>query len=447
MKIITKIMEKNIIQIEVKLEPDDYEKKCRICLLEGTLSIFSEAPDLLEWIQFFGGINISEDDSFPKYLCKSCYCLLQNAILFRNKAQETNSQLLLECEQRNFSHFDVNNTLEGNKDIKIEGFDRSGNADENTSEDSFKSECSNVSENDVQNTINNVIKIESSNVSKNVKNTSKGNKFTIKSKSANISRNVKKTPKRNKVTIKSEDSSDVKNKQEGNKDGNKSAGSTNMSNSCSKKIYECTSCKIEFSKRKDYTSHQKSKHSHIQCTICQKLAPAQRFKRHLASHQTDSNVICEICGQMCKKGASMARHLLIHSNNLPFPCKLCPYRGRYYQALKLHMRKHTGQKPYSCDICQMSFITKSNLNRHSLKHSKLRPHKCGQCNRAFGTNRDMIIHIKKDHDGIKEFECKICGNKYSAKRILRKHEVAVHKREKMPGRKPLYLQPEYKIQL
>nr|XP_034837182.1 zinc finger protein 845-like [Maniola hyperantus] len=399
-------MEKNIIQIEVKLEPDDYEKKCRICLLEGTLSIFSEAPDLLEWIQFFGGINISEDDSFPKYLCKSCYCLLQNAILFRNKAQETNSQLLLECEQRNFSHFDVNNTLEGNKDIKIEGFDRSGNADENTSEDSFKSECSNVSENDVQNTINNVIKIESSNVSK----------------------NVKKTPKRNKVTIKSEDSS-------------------NMSNSCSKKIYECTSCKIEFSKRKDYTSHQKSKHSHIQCTICQKLAPAQRFKRHLASHQTDSNVICEICGQMCKKGASMARHLLIHSNNLPFPCKLCPYRGRYYQALKLHMRKHTGQKPYSCDICQMSFITKSNLNRHSLKHSKLRPHKCGQCNRAFGTNRDMIIHIKKDHDGIKEFECKICGNKYSAKRILRKHEVAVHKREKMPGRKPLYLQPEYKIQL
>ncbi|XP_045780791.1 zinc finger protein 461-like isoform X3 [Maniola jurtina] len=404
-------MENKTIQIEVKLElPDDYEKKCRICLLEGTLLIFSEASDLLESIQFFGGINISEDDTFPKYLCKSCYCLLQNAILFRKKAQETNSQLLLECERKKFSPLvDVKNTPEGNEDIiKSEGFNSFGNDDENASEASFKSESSNVCENNVQDTP------EGTNV--------------IKSESSNVSRNVLNTPKRNKVTIKSE-------------------GSRNISNSYSKKIYECASCKIEFSKRKDYTSHNKSKHSHIQCTICQKLAPAQRYKRHLASHETDSYVICEICGKLFKKGA-MAKHLLLHNNNLPFPCKLCPYRGRYYEALRLHMRKHTGQKPYSCDICQMNFITKSNLNRHSLKHSKLRSHKCGQCNKAFSTNRDMVIHIKKDHDGIKEFECKICGNKYGAKRVLRKHEITVHKRDKMiPGRKPLYLQPEYKTQL
>lgn len=209
----------------------------------------------------------------------------------------------------------------------------------------------------------------------------------------------------------------------------------------------CKLCKVRLGTWDDYIAHKISrehKNIRIQCRICRGLFTVQLYERHLARHQSESHLICEVCGKMYRKD-NLMRHLLLHSFELPFKCKLCPYRGRYLDSLKIHLRTHTGDKPFSCDKCELRFLTRSNLNRHLLTHKKERPFKCVECGRGFYTNRDLDVHFKSDHVGIKDFGCKVCGNKYGTRKALMRHELRVHKRNKMAkGRLPLYLQAEYR---
>ncbi|XP_050357657.1 gastrula zinc finger protein XlCGF17.1-like [Nymphalis io] len=321
-----------------------YKKsKCRICLLDGSISIFRKKTiDIIESIRLFGGIEISEKDSYPEYLCNSCYNLLQNAMLFRKKAQESN--LLLRKQDM----------------PKVEVIMCTNDA-ESLSEYSCKgNEC-----------------------------------------------------KRTK-SIK----------------------------------YKCEICDINFLTWSELVMHNsriQHRNVRIQCPVCKGLLTTQLYKKHLARHQSASHLVCDVCGKMYRKD-NLVRHLQLHNFDLPFRCKICPYRGRFPESLKIHMRTHTGQKPFSCDKCQLSFLTRSNLKRHLLTHNKQKPFKCTECSRGFYTKHDMAVHFTSDHVGIKNYGCKTCGNKYGTRKALMRHELRVHKREKMAkGRMPLYLQPEYKI--
>lgn len=205
-------------------------------------------------------------------------------------------------------------------------------------------------------------------------------------------------------------------------------------------------CKPKKLISKTYSSYRKSKqHSNvrIECPICHGLLTASLYKKHLARHESASHLVCEVCGKLYRKD-NLIRHLQLHSYELPFQCQLCPYRGRFLESLKTHMHTHTGYKPFSCDNCNLRFLTRSNLNRHLLTHKQEKPFKCVECNRGFYTQRDMDVHFKGDHVGIKDFGCRLCGNKYSTRKALMRHELRVHKRVKMAkGRMPLYLQAEY----
>ncbi|KAI8423065.1 hypothetical protein MSG28_014150 [Choristoneura fumiferana] len=215
------------------------------------------------------------------------------------------------------------------------------------------------------------------------------------------------------------------------------------------KLYSCKLCKKNFKSNEEYMRHRSSrdhKNVRIQCTICNRLLTAQLYKRHLIRHQTASHLICEVCGKLYRKD-NLVRHLQLHSFDLPFQCQSCPYRGRFMESLRIHMRTHTGDKPFSCDKCQLRFLTRSNLNRHLLTHKKERPFKCHECGRGFYTKCDMDVHFKSDHVGIKDFGCRMCGSKYGTRKALMRHELRVHKRDKMAkGRVPLYLQSEYRRQ-
>nr|XP_026498702.1 gastrula zinc finger protein XlCGF17.1-like [Vanessa tameamea] len=322
-----------------------YKKsKCRICLLDGSISIFStNSIDLIESIRLFGGIEVSEEDSYPEYLCNICYNLLQNAILFRKKAQE--SYLVL--RQQDIPKLEL-------------------------------SVCSNDAES-----------LKSDNSCKGI-----------------ISKNTK--------SIK----------------------------------YKCEICNIVFLTWNELVVHNSSiqhRNVRIQCPVCKGLLTTQLYKKHLARHKSATHLVCDVCGKMYRKD-NLVRHLQLHNFDLPFRCKICPYRGRFPESLKIHMRTHTGQKPFSCDKCQLSFLTRSNLKRHLLTHNKQKPFNCTECSRGFYTKHDMAVHITSDHVGIKNYGCKTCGNKYGTRKALMRHELRVHKREKMAkGRMPLYLQPEYKI--
>lgn len=214
-----------------------------------------------------------------------------------------------------------------------------------------------------------------------------------------------------------------------------------------KSEYTCKLCKLNFKSSEQLIVHKRSsthKKVRIRCPLCYRLLTAQLYQKHVARHQSATHLICDICGKLYRKD-NLSRHLQLHSFDLPFKCQICPYRGRFKDSLKIHMRTHTGDKPFSCDKCELRFLTRSNLNRHLLTHEKERPVKCLECGRGFYTKRDMEVHFKADHAGLREFGCKICGNKYGTRKALMRHEVRVHRREKKAkGRMPLYLQVGYR---
>ncbi|XP_046972999.1 gastrula zinc finger protein XlCGF17.1-like [Vanessa cardui] len=321
-----------------------YKKsKCRVCLLDGSIFIFSKnSKELIESIKIFGGIEVSEEDNYPEYLCNSCYNLLQNAMLFRKKAQESYLVLTQQDKRKPVSVY-------------------------SNEEESLKSDT----------------------IYKEIEN-------------------------KNTKSIK----------------------------------YKCEICNIVFLTWNELVLHNNSiqhRNVRIQCPICKGLLTTQLYKKHLARHQSATHLVCDVCGKMYRKD-NLVRHLQLHNFDLPFRCKICPYRGRFPESLKIHMRTHTGQKPFSCNKCHLSFLTRSNLKRHLLTHNKQKPFNCNECSRGFYTKHDMAVHITSDHIGIKNYRCKSCGNKYGTRKALMRHELRVHKREKMAkGRMPLYLQPEYKI--
>lgn len=212
-------------------------------------------------------------------------------------------------------------------------------------------------------------------------------------------------------------------------------------------IHRCGTCDLTFNTVKEYSTHKASKHHknvRIQCPVCHRLITTKLYKNHQKRHASASHLVCEVCGKLYRKD-NLIRHLQLHTHDLPFQCQLCPYRGRFLESLKIHMRIHSGEKPFPCDQCEVQFATRSNLNRHLLTHRKEKPHKCVECGRSFYTQRDLDGHSKSDHSGVNEFCCKLCGNKYSTRKALMRHELRVHKRVKMAkGRMPLYLQAEYR---
>ena len=128
------------------------------------------------------------------------------------------------------------------------------------------------------------------------------------------------------------------------------------------------------------------------------------------------------------------------------------------------------KKTFTCPICSSMYATKNGLKRHiSIFHEKKEPEKVFKCsiyeNASFANKSHMKNHIeslmhlsvkfvvcslwknflgiphKKNHEGIKSFQCIICDISTAKNDTLKKHVKTIHE-----GLKPFKCDHNYSRQ-
>jgi len=210
-----------------------------------------------------------------------------------------------------------------------------------------------------------------------------------------------------------------------------------------KKLYSCTHCEKQFSKKYGLNFHMKCHKDKYKCTECgQSFQSNQLLTMHKRSHSvnidTDISDInerqhddkpsqctaeklysCSHCEMKFIKQKGLNMHIgKIHKGK--YRCHECGKSFRSNPVLIMHKRSHSGknradgnditwhpygdkpsqctaEKLYSCTQCEMKFIKQKGLNMHIGKIHKGK-YRCHECGKSFQSNQVLNIH-KRTHSG------------------------------------------------
>ncbi|XP_035713655.1 oocyte zinc finger protein XlCOF26-like isoform X2 [Folsomia candida] len=206
----------------------------------------------------------------------------------------------------------------------------------------------------------------------------------------------------------------------------------------------------------------------LECPHCsKKFAKKDKFARHVATHDPDARVKCEICGKMLKN-ASLSSHMKhLHGNPARIACTTCPKtfstagyfrqhlatihslveRPRYpctfpgctksyldHGHIAKHIKMEHVQNParFPCTLCGKEFKAKKDLGRHIGKHTKEKSHVCGTCGRGFREMSDLrgheVTHQNKATRTL--FQCQLCPRTCFRSASLRQHIRTMHEKER-----------------
>lgn len=155
-------------------------------------------------------------------------------------------------------------------------------------------------------------------------------------------------------------------------------------------IHYCSECKTNFSKKFEYTEHQKLKcdkctstrlfcqndnlkdhlvryhgdNQKFECPQCDKTVSSKSsLKTHLESHSKSKTFCCYKCGKLFSRNAGLERHLEEFHSSDPhvYHCHICPKTFKNVSYLRSHVNaQHNLYNPvFSCDVCLKTFKNKS----------------------------------------------------------------------------------------
>lgn len=108
-------------------------------------------------------------------------------------------------------------------------------------------------------------------------------------------------------------------------------------------------------------------------------------------------------------------------------CHICGYKTTLNHNLKEHIeRTHEKKRRFTCNLCDAHFYRKNVMERHvRVDHMGERPHKCSTCGETFKHLIVLKRYVKVVHLKIKE-TCSMCGNQYTDRKSLQKHQRIHH---------------------
>lgn len=181
---------------------------------------------------------------------------------------------------------------------------------------------------------------------------------------------------------------------------------------------------IDYKLEHDYCK-ELSKYS---CVLCKKyFKTGSLLKIHFRTYHSNTRHQCTKCGQKCLSPVALMNHLL--SEHPCYQCKVCKKHYLSVDKFEIHVkRNHNGYKPFQCKFCPQSFVMNTLLIKHEkLEHcsnttrSTSKRLECQFCDRIFASRGGLEWHTEVKHGPKITHECDICLNRFSNSGTLIKH--------------------------
>ena len=230
--------------------------------------------------------------------------------------------------------------------------------------------------------------------------------------------------------------------------------------------WECKFCSVKFLTHHKFIHHNMEIHNESQnfaCSLCpEKYSPQTHLDRnHLKTYLNEKKVICDKCGKKFSYKKDLRRHnknLRSCSNPIMkrYECIYCHSKFSLKEVLNRHIKtfhsvkpldiqlpenpskfmpslpssftynsiseKKLNQREYECKICFEKFLTKHEFRHHYLEiHHDSHPYKCTVCPQKYTTQSHLDSHHKITHRQELDFICDKCGKKFGFKSHLKKH--------------------------
>ncbi|XP_025830256.1 zinc finger protein 585B-like [Agrilus planipennis] len=215
-----------------------------------------------------------------------------------------------------------------------------------------------------------------------------------------------------------------------------------------RRIWKCTKCPEEFDTNRKLRVHRKihqknkyeeTKYSYILdtvkdiycCMTCDvECTTKEDIQRHVLTHE--EHYTCEICNLTFSEPYKYATHMFVHSKDHFFKCPLCDsYKTPKRTCLLSHINTfHLKRFIYTCSTCGKGFNDCVQFKEHNNIHQGIRPFQCIVCGKDFPFSVYLHTHQVRNHrvsiDGvIGTNQCYVCmrscANPQTLKRHIKKH--------------------------
>ncbi|XP_059045479.1 zinc finger protein 37 homolog [Achroia grisella] len=293
----------------------DLHTKCRVCLENGTISIYNENSDAVAALQYFGDIVINDDDEYPKLLCDTCFEFIKAAMLFRSTAKRSDELLRKQVKEET----DVAEILDSTLDSDFDNTD-----------------CITYDNPATQKWLNES-KLEDESVK--IEEKKEKSKHTLKVTCHICHKIINRSYYKEHITMHDPDH----------------------------KKYVCDVCGKSFRLRCAYHNHSLRHRNDFpyKCTFCPyKGRYAELLKTHMRTHTGDYRYMCTECPARFLFKSNLNSHMLKHKEP-QYKCDACKRGFHTKLMLQRHFEAdHLGIKNHVCNMCGKAFGYRNAMMKH-----------------------------------------------------------------------------------